>query len=216
MTCLKYPAPLTQDLSEVPCANHTRRVSSSLCNWSTQCHPYRTCLKYQVPLTQDLSELPCATNTQPVWSTRRHSHTSDGAYRLINFNLIYEDRCHWRYSSYLCIQRYCINVQAYLWSISVPNFTRLASMFHKESRNGNMKKLFSQNRYIVISYSTNVTQIQAACLPELSRRTLFQGPKEVSLVSPRVKSFQRPPCYYAMQYIKQYTVRRPPSQVLQK
>jgi len=178
---------------------------------------HTTWLNYPAPLTHDLSPVPSVTHTVPVSSTRRHSHTCAGTSSLIHFQLIYEDCWHCRYSSYLCVQRYCINVQVHLWSISVPNFTRLASVVRKESWNGKMKKLFfAKPPYCYFILYECVTQIQAACLSQLSRSILFQGPKEVPLVSPRLTSFQRPPCYYALQYIKQYTVRCPPSQVHQK
>jgi hypothetical protein len=104
--------PLTHGLSPVPSATRTRPVSN------TQCHSHRTCLQYQAPRT----------------------HTCPETCSFINFNSIYEDCWHCRYSSYLCVQWYCINVQVCLWSISIRNFTRPASMVHKESRNRKMKK----------------------------------------------------------------------------
>jgi hypothetical protein len=79
-------------------------------------------------------------------------------------------------------------VQVHLWSISVPNFTRLASVVRKESWNGKMKKLFfAKPPYCYFILYECVTQIQAACLSQLSRSILFRGPKEVPLVSPRLK-----------------------------
>jgi hypothetical protein len=202
-TCLNYQTPLTHDLSKLPCATHTRPVSSTLR------HSHTTCLNYPAPLTHDLSPVRSSTYRGPVWSTRRHSHTCAGTCSLINFNSIYEDCWRCRYSYYLFIQRYCINVQVYLWSISVPNFTRLASRVHYESRNGKLTFFSAKPPYCNFIFYEYVTQIHAAFLSQLSRHTLFQGPKEMPLVSPRLTSFQRPPCYYALQYNKQYIC--PPS-----
>ena len=165
--------PLTHDLSKLPCATHTRPVSSTLR------HSHTTCLNYPTPLTHDLSPVPSATHTGPVWSIRRHSHTCAGTCSLIIFTLIYEDCWHCRYSFYLCVQRYCINVQVYLWSISVPDGTRLASMVHKESWNGKMGEKISQNRHTVILYSTNMIPKYTRHSFPISRAVhYFRAPKK--------------------------------------
>ena len=141
--------PRTYDVSEVTSATDTR-----------------PCMKYPTKITHNLTELPWATHIRPFSSTQCHSHTCAETCSLINFNLIYEDCWHCRYSSYLCVQRYCIKVQVYEYPlpISVPNFTRLVSIVHKESWNGKMKKLFSQTRHIVI-YIVRICYPNASGIP---------------------------------------------------